>query len=306
MKITSGSRGSATILMMMIASVIITVGLGFNWLVREHIQASEGLKNKVDAMLKARSAYDTVIYLLLNGRFSSKEIIITGGTDITALKTLPLNGRTTSLPEEVQVRLQDTNGMLSLVSLRTGTMENLIKKTANSHLDNASGPVNSLLDWIDADDFTRPNGAETFYYSGQGSPYVPRNYALQYKEEVGFIKGIGSDLYEKIQPYLTMLPATGFNPNTASDTVLMACLDLNDESLKAMKEFMSQKPITSDRELFALTGRRLGGEDDFFPSRFMEVTFLSGAPKTIYRINVGLHLKQNIHSPYSVIYWREG
>jgi general secretion pathway protein K len=303
MKSTRGNSGSATILMMLIAAVIITVGLGFNWLVREHIQASEGLKNKAEAILNARSAFDTVIYLVLNGQFSRKEIIIVGGTDITELKTLPVNGQAIPLSEDLRVRLQDTNGMLSLASLNTGPIERLIKKTEN--LDHATGPVNSLLDWIDMDEFTRIDGAEAFYYSGQGLPYAPRNCPLQYKDEVGFIKGFDKGLYGKIQPYLTMLPSTGFNPNTASDAVLMATLDINEESLKTLKEFMSQKAIASDMELFALTGRRIAGEDNFFPSPFMEITVEAGAPKTIYRIRAGLNVIQNEHSPYSVVFWIE-
>jgi general secretion pathway protein K len=193
--------------------------------------------------------------------------------------------------------------MISLVSLRTGAMERMIKKAAN--LDNASGLMNCLFDWTDADDLTRINGAESFYYRAQGLPYAPRNYALQYKEEVGFVKGFEKDLYGKLQPYLTMLPSTGFNPNTASDAVLMAYLDINEESLKTLKEFMSQKAILSNTELFALTGRWLGGEDDFYPSTFVEITVRAGAPKTIYSIRTGLNVTQNTYSPYSVVYWSE-
>jgi general secretion pathway protein K len=288
--------------MMLIAAVIVTVGLGFNWLVREHIRASEGLKNKVEAILKARSAFDTVIYLILNGQFSQKEVIIIGGTDITELKTLPLNGQAIPLSEDLQVQIQDSNGMISLVSLRTGAMERLIKKTAN--LENAVGPLNCLLDWIDTSDLTRVGGAGSFYYRSQGLPYVPRHYALQYKEEVGLIKGFDDGLYSKIQPYLTLLPSPGFNPNTASDAVLMAYLDINEELLKTLKEIISQKAI-SDWELFALTGRRLGGEDNFFPSPYMEITVRAGAPKGIYSIKAGLNITQNTYSPYSVVYWSE-
>jgi len=303
MKSTRGNGGSATILMTLIAAVIVTVGLGFNWLVREHIQASEGLKNKAEAILKARSAFDTVIYLLLNGQISWKEVILVGGTDITELKTLPLDGQKVSFSEDLSVQIQESNGMLSLSSLNVVALERLIRKVTG--LDNVSGPINSLLDWIDVDNLSRINGAEEFYYKGQGLPYVPRNYALQYKEEVGFIKGFENGLYGKLQPYLTMLPSSGFNPNTASDAVLLAYLDINEESLKTLKEFMSKKAIASDIELFALTGRWLGGEDNFYPSTFMEVTVRAGAPKSIYSIRAGLRVTQNIYSPYSVIYWSE-
>ena len=306
MRFISRDNGSATLVTMLMAAVIITVGLGFNWLVKEHIKASEGLMNKTEAILRARSAYDTLLYLILSSRVSQREILSATGDEISELKTLPLNGQKVSLSDGLDVQAQDSNGMLSLVSLNKAAMERLIKKVGG--LDNASIIIDSYLDWIDTDNFTRVNGAEEFYYKGQGLPYVPRNYAIQYKGEVELIKGIGRELYSKIEPYLTMLPSTGFNPNTASDEVLMAYLYINEESLKILKDYMSKKAISSDMELFALIGRRITGEGDgvyFFPSSFIEITVSVGKPRNIYTIRAGLDMRQNIRSPYSILYWKE-
>jgi general secretion pathway protein K len=291
---------------MLMAAVIVTVGIGFNWLVKEHMKASEDLRNKAEAILKARSAYDTIVYLILNGRVSQREIVTAIGSEISELKTLPLDGQKVSLSDDLYVQAQDSNGMLSLISMNTAGMERLIKKLGS--MDDASGIINSYLDWIDEDNFSRINGAEEFYYKGQGLPYTPRNYAIQYKEEVEFIKGMDRKLYAKIEPYLTMLPSNGFNPNTASDEVLMAYLDINEESLKNLKDYMSKKAVSSDIELFALTGRRMPRDFEgiyFFPSPFIEITVSVGRPRSIYTIKTGLDTRQNIRSPYSVLYWRE-
>ena len=113
---------------MLMAAVIITVGIGFNWLVKEHIKASEGLKNKAEAILKARSAYDTLLYLVLNGQLFQSEIVSAMGNEISELKTLPLNGQKVSLSDDLYVQAQDSNGMLSLINLNTAAMERLIKK----------------------------------------------------------------------------------------------------------------------------------------------------------------------------------
>ena len=303
MKTTRSENGSVTIMMVMIAAVIMTVALGFNWLVREHIHASEGLKSKAEAILKARSAYDTIIYLVMTGQFARKEIVVTGATDITDLKTLPLNGEAIRLAEGLHVRLQDTNGMISLSSLNTAPLERLIKTTEG--MDRAAGPVNSFLDWVDPDTLTRIDGDEGPYYSGRGLPYGPRNYPPQYKEELGFIKGFDNGLYNRIQSYLTLLPATGFNPNTASDPVLMAALNLDDPSLKTLKEFMSRLPLASNAQLFALTGRKLDGEDNFSPSYFLDITVEAGTPKPVYCIRAGLKAVQNENAPYGIVYWSE-
>ena len=306
MSFTSGNKGSATMLTMLMAAVIVTVGIGFNWLVKEHMKASEGLKNKAEAILKARSAYDTIVYLILNGRVSQREIVTAIGSEISELKTLPLDGLKVPLSDDLYVQAQDSNGMLSLITMNTAAMDRLIRKVRGS--DNASGIIDSYLDWIDPDNFSRINGAEEFYYKGQGLPYTPRNYAIQYKDEVAFIKGMNKELYSKIELYLTMLPSTGFNPNTASDEVLMAYLNINEDSLKNLKDYMSKKNVTSDTELFAITGRRIASDVEgvyFFPSPFIEITVSAGRPRSIYTIRAGLDTRQNMLSPYNILYWRE-
>jgi len=302
----SDNDGSATILTILMAAVIITVGLAFNWLVKEHLKVSEGLKNKSEAILKARSAYDTIVYLVLNGRVFPREIIPVVSNDVSGLKALPLDGQKIALPNDLYVQVQDSNGMLSLINTNTAAMGRLLKKVGG--LDDTSGITDSFLDWIDVGNFARVNGAKEFYYKGQGLPYASRNYAIQYKDEVAFIKGMNKELYGKIEPYLTMLPSTGFNPNTANDEVLMAYLNINEDSLKNLKDYMSKKAVTSDLELFALTGRRITSEIEgvyFFPSPFIEITVSAGAPRSIYTIRAGLDTRQNIRSPYSVMYWRE-
>ena len=291
---------------MLMAAVIVTVGVGFNWLVKEHMKVSEGLRNKAEAILKARSAYDTLIYLILNGQVLPREIVPAAGSEISELKRLPLDGKKVPLSDDIYVQAQDSNGVLSLVSMNTPAMERLVKKVGS--LEDVSGIISSYLDWIDEDNFSRVNGAEEFYYKGEGLPYIPRNYPIQYKDEFELIKGVGKELYSKIEPYLTILPSIGFNPNTASDEVLMAYLDINEETLKVLKEYMSKKAITSDMELFALTGRRIAIDVEgiyFFPSLFIDVTVSAGSPKTIYTIKTGLDTRQNMLSPYGVLYWRE-
>jgi len=293
-------------LTMLMAAVIVTVGIAFNWLVKEHMKASEGLKNKAEAILRVRSAYDTLIYLILNGRVSRREIVTAASNEISELKTLPLGGQKVLLSDDLYVQAQDSNGMLSLLNMNTYAMERLVKKVGS--LERTSEIIDSYLDWIDEDKFSRVNGAEEFYYKGEGLPYIPRNYPIQYKDEFELIKGVGKELYSKIEPYLTILPSIGFNPNTASDEVLMAYLDINEETLKVLKEYMSKKAITSDMELFALTGRRIAIDVEgiyFFPSLFIDVTVSAGSPKTIYTIKTGLDTRQNMLSPYGVLYWRE-
>jgi len=292
--------------MVLLVMVILTVSIGFNWLVREYIKSAQAFQQKTEAMLKARSVYDTLIYFMLNGNFTAKEIILPQIERLPEIKSIPLDGGEVSFLEDLAVKAQDANGILSVTTIKTLPLKRLLTYFGVDS-QNADIFIDSILDWIDQDDLTRINGAEKQWYSSQGFNYEPRNYQIQNKEELKLIRGLSPEIYSKIEPYITILPATGFNPNTASDPVLISYLDIGNDTLNVLKEYMKTKPVTSDSELYSLTGRRIVQEEGlyFFPSSFLEITVQAGKPKPFYTIKAGIDLRENIYYPYSIIYWKE-
>jgi general secretion pathway protein K len=292
--------------MVLLVMVILTVSIGFNWLVKEYIKTAMAFEDKATAMLKARSAYDTLLYLMLNGNFGARELLLPQVEGLPALTTIPLNGTEVKLSDDITVEVQDSNGMLSLTTINTLALGRLLTYFGADQKE-VDIFIDSLLDWIDPDDLTRINGAEKDWYSSQGLKYAPRNYPLQYKEEIKLIRGMKPELYEKIEPYLTLLPQTGFNPNTAKDPVLIAYLDIDNDTLKVLKEYLHTKPISSDAELYSLTGRRIVTDEGvyFFPSRYVELKIKVGKPKPFYTIKAGLYLQENLNTPYTTLYWKE-
>jgi len=305
-RMSTPNRGSATFLMVLLVMVILTVSIGFNWLVKEYIKTAMAFEDKATAMLKARSAYDTLLYLMLNGNFGARELLLPQVEGLPALTTIPLNGTEVNLSDDITVEVQDSNGMLSLTTINTLALGRLLTYFGADQKE-VDIFIDSLLDWIDPDDLTRINGAEKDWYSYQGLKYAPRNYPLQYKEEIKLIRGMKPELYEKIEPYLTLLPQTGFNPNTAKDPVLRAYLDIDNDTLKVLKEYLQTKPISSDAELYSLTGRRIVTDEGvyFFPSRYVELRIKVGKPKPFYTIKAGLYLQENLNTPYTTLYWKE-
>jgi len=295
--------GSATLLTIFLSAIIITIGIGFNWLVKENLKSAEGLKLKSEAMLNAHSAFDNLIFSILTGKMTQKEYVVQNGEGYFIANNIPLNGEYVKAKNGVLLSIRDTNGMLSLTSLN----ELALKRLIGLSREDAAGIIDSYLDWIDRDRFARINGAEEFYYNSERLPYTPRNYPIQYKEEFALIKGMNKELYKKIERYITILPSIGFNPNTASEEVLMAYLDIDRDAVKSLKDYMIQKPVSSDMELFALAGRRIVLDEgvNFYPSPFLEITIKAGIPEPIYTIHVGIDTRQNLNFPYSVIYWRE-
>jgi len=292
--------------MVFMVAVLLTVGLGFNWLVKEHLKAAESLKNKTEAIVMARSAYDTLIYLLLNGKVMPREVVLSGFDEMTSLRKLPLDNTAVPLDGDVNVRIQDSNGLLSLNTLNAEAMKRLITRLIQ--MENPAVPVDSVRDWTDQDDLARLNGAEAFFYRKEGRSYVPRNYALQYPEEFGFVRGMPPEGYERIRSSLTLLPTTGFNPNTAPDDVIVSALDIDEEALKRIRAYREEVGAITESALQVLTGRRISRTAtaaSCTPSLYMDVTVSAGQPKSMYSIYAGLSLRQSNVAPYSVIYWRE-
>jgi general secretion pathway protein K len=55
--------------------------------------------------------------------------------------------------------------------------------------------INSILDWIDQDNVTRVDGAESDYYQGNDPPYVAKNGPIDTLPELLMIRGMTPDLY---------------------------------------------------------------------------------------------------------------
>jgi general secretion pathway protein K len=168
--------------------------------------------------------------------------------------------------------------------------------------------VDSFQDWIDRDDLARVNGAEAPYYRSQGFAYTPRNYDLQYMEELTLIRGVDADLYKRIYPSLTILPNNGFNPNTASDSVLKAFLNIDESRVAKIKSYIAKKPITTMPELVSLTGKMFYQEKPegwFMPSSYLDIIVRTGSPRSLYKINAGLTMLSGFFYPYLIQYWQE-
>jgi general secretion pathway protein K len=301
-------KGSATILTLLVSAVILTVAIGFNWIVKEHLKAAEGLKVKAEAMMEARSTYDSLMYYILTGQLTQKEILFSREQNVLGVQRIPLGRTGIKLGNGVFVRVQDSSSLVSLV----GSDVEVLKRLAavlGAKPETVSTLADSFSDWIDTDDLSRLNGAESSYYRFEGKAYGPRNFPLQYKDELALIRGMDAELYAKMAPYLTVLPSLGFNPNAADDATLMAYLDIDQEALDKLRGYITQQPVGTDAEILTLTGKLMKTQDfgvNFFPSPFFEIAIEVGSPRVLYRLNAGVDVRPKAISPYGVVYWTEG
>ncbi len=119
--------------------------------------------------------------------------------------------------------------------------------------------ADAIADWIDPDKEKRDNGAEDGDYEGLDPPYVAANQPLTSITELRLIKGIDAAVYNKLAPYVCVLPSgTALNVNTAAPVVLAALNEnLNIEQFKKSAEEAkeSYKDINEFIEANKLAGR---------------------------------------------------
>ncbi|HXG21453.1 MAG TPA: type II secretion system minor pseudopilin GspK [Methylomirabilota bacterium] len=129
----------------------------------------------------------------------------------------------------VTIRVTDEQGKLNLNALRNsnGTINMQWRQTAE-RLFMLRGVELSLLDpvldWLDADDFPEPRGAEKNYYLGLTPAYTARNGAFLTLGELGRVAGLTPAIRARLDEVVTVLPesANTINENTAPRDVLAA------------------------------------------------------------------------------------
>ncbi len=110
----------------------------------------------------------------------------------------------------------------------------------------------SLLDWTDDDDETRPDGAEVDYYRPKG--YRPRNGPLNSIDELALIRGFSREMVAKLRPFVTVNFGSGsFDARFA-----------NPAAISVMQGGGIDSPAVIDRQR-ELDGQRVAIElgDDF-------------------------------------------
>ena len=129
----------------------------------------------------------------------------------------------------VEVMVTDERGKLNINS--AGELELLQLFLANGlEEDQAELLTAAVLDWVDVDELARPNGAELEEYESAGYQVGPGNRNFVMVEELLQVIGLPWELYQLIEPGLTVWNDEGRpNPAYAPAEALMALPDMTAE-----------------------------------------------------------------------------
>ncbi|MEQ1417872.1 type II secretion system minor pseudopilin GspK [Acinetobacter indicus] len=144
----------------------------------------------------------------------------------------------------------------------------------------------AVIDWQDADDLPiGPMGAESGYYQGLSSGYLPSNSLFYSVEELKQVRGFEDGQYQLLLPYVSALPnrSTSININTAPALVLASIddkLDVNqiqqllEQRQANLEHFANTQELWEldtfkqvDAALKAQVGALLGVQSNYFKAK---------------------------------------
>ncbi|MEM8867275.1 MAG: hypothetical protein AAGC73_03315 [Verrucomicrobiota bacterium] len=209
----------------------------------------------------------------------------------------PINYAGIEIPAgwEVSVEVQDEGGRLSLNTMTEEQLNYLLEETLEFDFGTTRELSSSLLDWIDADNNRRLNGAETEDYLSEDPPYRAANSPLQTIEELQLInawkdeffddEGRPNELFERLSNMVSVIYSGGVNLNTASQEVLETLADaggwqdeylfdgIDEPYLKEVPATVNDSAVTAEVSLLRVTVRVYRGQVPFMISALVEPNF---------------------------------
>jgi len=279
-------KGFVVVVVLSMVSMLAVLLLGFNYKSRASLLAVEDFQNSQQALNCARAGLNIAIAAIRNTEdiltnpssphLSGKAVLTESGDAGPAL----LSEETVFAVGEgsCSVTITEENGKLNvnLLKDKDGRLNQagidqllrlidlLNRRPSGGGLSHIGyGLVPAIIDWTDSDDevtclpfITQENlGAESDYYMDLASPYQCKNKSLDTTEELLLVKGVTTEVFERIRDYVTVKGDGKVNINAASKPVIESLSEKMDAALAEMViDRRKIKPFDSIVELRDVPG----------------------------------------------------
>lgn len=324
------------IALIMVLWVIILLGVivnTFAWMVRTEAQAVGNFKEETKAYYLARGGFQQTILKLLKIQGSTVHEPPEEG--------LKLDGRVNMFhftDGYAEVSVMDEGGK---IDINAATRDDIVRVLSAMELEveNKDEIADSILDWIDENNFHRLNGAEDDYYRLLPEPYGAKDGPLSTVDELMWVRGITPKIF--YNPVVSRSPdpelvsgeeetnlsreegrfRTGLesvftvftgsnkiNINTAPEQLLLSLPGIGVTQVERIIAIREESPF---RDMSGLMRTVI------FPPE--NGKYISFSPAGIYTIEVvgrlnGSHVRRSFKSvvkikgktDYDILYWKEG
>ena len=194
------SRGVALIMVLWVITILTVVVLEFSFAMRTEVNISKNFKDELQLYAAAQGGVQRAIAeMICKNDTRLQQLRKTMKTEEIASekKEWVPDGRPYTVHfdrGECELRIMSEAGKININTVSEMTLRKII---GNLGLEAEARDivVDSILDWIDADDFRRINGAENDYYQSLKEPYYCKNGNLDSIEELLLVRGVTPELF---------------------------------------------------------------------------------------------------------------
>ncbi len=226
-----GERGVALITTLLITMIVISVSLVVASLVRGKIRLAKEIQDGLQAAVHAENLLQESLFVLSTHRFGGSGIAWAdeGGTHTYHFDNRPIVG------QGGVVRILDTHAVFPLWPFDPMLMDRVLEQHGVGASDRRIF-LDSLEDWMDADNLKRLNGAEAMAYREMGVGYGPRNEMWQCREELRLVHGMTPRIWEVLRREMTPCVGGGINPLTMPEALLQTALNADRGRMASLLE----------------------------------------------------------------------
>jgi general secretion pathway protein K len=260
------------LILLWVLAIVSLITLSFSKSIRVEFNAAKNNKDMVLAHYLARAGMAESAFRLIRRQLAPPMPLPEGA--IRPPDDLDLGLVVSTYPEgKVTTRIMDESGKISLNFANDEMLRRLMaaigieKRTADVIVD-------SIFDWMDADNLHRLSGAEDDYYQSLNPPYRAKNGPFDTVEELLLVKGVTPDIFYGVQEkddmdqvvekyglvrYLTVYSYSAqININAAPLPVLLSVPDMDPAAAQLIYERRQIKPFVNLNEVTQLLPVGLG------------------------------------------------
>ncbi len=259
-------RGAALILVLWTFAVLTVLATEFARAMRDDALATRNFKQETSAHYTAIAAMNEVL-LALMARRTAGDIEERGVEDeelIDPVETLNygdgvwVQGRFAGI--DYEVRAVDEAGKIG-INAATEEVLDLVFQNLGYEGEVLETLTDSIIDWRDADDLHRVNGAEDQYYESLPRPYSCKDGAFDSIEELLLVRGVTEDIYYGADGvpgladiFTVFNPVSSVNLKSATPAVMIAVAGIEEEEAQDLRQRRAQAGGEVPSELSTLFG----------------------------------------------------
>lgn len=204
---------------------------------------------------------------------------------------------------DIAVTMRDESAKIDLNTASDVLLTGLLRSIGLGD-DAVNQLLDAILDWRDADDLPRSQGAEREQYEALGLQYHPANRAFRNLEELRLVMGVTAQIYARLEPALTVLSGqTGINSTLAGRDVLLALPNVTPEQVDA---YIEQRNEMLEQNLQPVPFPFATGLDSAALSNVYNMLSVASAPDGArFAREVVVRRTQERIEPYVFLRWRE-